>query len=262
MSATVRERSLKTKFYNFLLIFVGILNISYVLFGFSLGWSFYFGLKLILLLGVILLVHGVLRASSQNYKKSYINKIINVGILAAVFFIIAMEAIINYGAIFNNTNNIDYVYVLGAGIIEDRPSLELKSRLNKTIEFINHNKSVKKIVLCGGKGVDEKFTEAYVMEKYLLEHGIDRNILIKEEQSTTTYENIKYATGIIENIDKNANKKIALVSNYFHVFRAKLIAGKMGLKVTGLAAETPLYIIPNHHIREYFAIMKCLFFEQ
>lgn len=153
------------------------------------------------------------------------------------------------------------VYILGAGIIEDRPSLELKNRLDKTIEYINHNKQVEKIVLCGGKGVNEKFTEAYVMEKYLLSHGIDRNMIIKEEQSTTTYENIRFATEIIENIDKNPNKKIALVSNYFHVFRAKLIAGRLGLRATGLAASTPLYIIPNHHAREYFAIVKYLFIE-
>lgn len=261
MRSTVRERFSKTRFYNFLLIFAGILNISYILFGFSLGWGFYFGLKLILLFGIILLIHGVLRTASHKYKKSYINRIVNTGILAAIFFVIVMEAIISYGAIFNNANNVDYVYILGAGIIEDRPSLELKSRLNKTIEYIDHHKNVKKIVLCGGKGADEKYTEAYVMEKYLLGHGIDENILIKEEQSTTTYENIKFATDIIENIDKSPDRKIALVTNYFHVFRAKLTAGKIGLKVTGLTAETPLYIIPNHHVREYFAIIKCLLFE-
>lgn len=261
MITTIKEKPPKARSYNLLLILFGVLNVSYILFAFSLGWGFYFGLKVILLFGVILLVHGGLRAISARYKKSLTNKVLNVGIFVVVFFIILMEVIINYGAIINNTNNVDYVYILGAGIIEDRPSLELKYRLNVTIEYMSKNKSVKKIVLCGGKGIDEKFTEAYVMEKYLLSHGIDENKLIKEEQSTTTYENIEFATRIINNIDENANKKIALVSNDFHVFRAKLIASKIGLNVTGLAAETPLYIIPNHHVREYFAIVKCLFFE-
>lgn len=260
MGTRNREKSFKAKLYNFLLIFAGILNISYILFGFSLGWGFYFGLKVIFLFAVLLLAHGILRARSHSYSKSFINKIVNVGILTVIFSIIVMETAMNYGAIFNNTDDVDYVYILGAGIIDDMPSLELENRLDRTIEFMKQNKDVKKIVLCGGQGADEKFTEAYVMEKYLLEHDVDAKLLIKEEKSTTTYENIKFANEIIENIDGNSNKKIALVSNHFHVFRAKMIAGKMGLKVTGLVAPTPLYIIPNHHIREYFAILKFLLF--
>ncbi|KNY27170.1 YdcF family protein [Pseudobacteroides cellulosolvens] len=259
MGTKAKEKYSKTILYNYLLVFAGLLGISYVIFGFSLGWGFYFGLKIILIFGVMLLAHGVLRINMYNYIRSFINKIVNMGILAALIFIVVMEVTISYAAIFNNTKHVDYIYILGAGIIEDRPSLELKYRLDKTIEYINKNKDVKKIVLCGGKGTDEKFTEAYVMEKYLLSNGIDRKILIKEEKSSTTYENIKYATGIIDNIDKNSDRKIALVSNDFHVFRAKLIADRIGLNLTGLAAATPIYIIPNHHVREYFAIIKCLF---
>jgi len=254
-----KEKSSKSRVYNFLLVFGGVLSISYVIFGFSLGWSFYFGLKIISLIGAILLVHGLLRINSCNYIGSFVDRLVNVGILAVLIFIVAMEVIISYGATFNNADNVDYIYILGAGIIEDRPTLELNYRLDKTVEYITKNKNVKKIVLCGGKGTDEKFTEAYVMEKYLLSIGIDKKMLIKEEKSTTTYENIKYASEIIEKIDNNFDKKVALVSNDFHIFRAKLIADKMGLKLTGLTAPTPIYIIPNHHVREYFAIIKCLF---
>lgn len=169
-----------------------------------------------------------------------------------------METAINYGAVFNNTQGVEYVYILGAGIIDDVPSAELKYRLDKTIDFIKQNKDIKMIVLCGGQGTDERYTEAYVMEKYLLEHGVDANMLIKEERSTNTYENIRFAHDIIEDLDNNPDKKIAVVTNYFHVFRAKSIARKMGINATGLTAATPLYIIPNHHIREYFAIVKFL----
>lgn len=261
MRTTTKRKFSKAGVYSFLMMLAGILSISYILFGFSLGWGFYFGLKMIFLFGIILLVHGGLRFISRKYRKGFVNKIVNTGVFTMVFFMVAMEALMGHGAVVNNTDHVDYVYIPGAGIIEDRPSLELKSRLDKTIEYIKQNRGVKKIVLCGGKGTDEKFTEAYVMEKYLLGHGIDGDKLIKEEKSTTTYENIQFATAMIENIDKNSDKRIALVTNYFHVFRAKLIAGRMGLKVTGVTAATPLYIIPNHHVREYFAIVKCLLFE-
>lgn len=97
------------------------------------------------------------------------------------------------------------------------------------------------------------------MEKYLLEHGINKNMIIKEERSTTTYENISNANSIITQREVGQrNNKIAICTNDFHLFRAKFIARDMGFEVSGLPSKTPLYIIPNHHVREYFAIIKSL----
>ena len=239
-------------------IAIGLLNLSYIVFGFILGWGFYFGLRVLALLGALFLAHGLLLRCNAPYRASFMAPAMKLFVAASLLFVLVMESIIAYGVFSRDTKNIDYVFVLGAGIFEDRPSGELRYRLDETIEYIQENPNVKGIVLCGGKAENRDFTEAYVMEQYMLSRGVDRNLLIKEERSTTTFENILFAREIIEEIDQIADRKIALASNYFHIFRARLIARRLGLEACGLAAETPLYIIPNHHIREYFAIIKSL----
>lgn len=248
------------KYFNKFLIVIGILSILYCFLGLSLGWGFYFGLKVILTSGILLLFHGLLRSYNYSYKNSLVGKLISLGIIVSFLSCIIMEGCILTGAYINDTQDLDYILILGAGIIDDRPSLELKYRLDKAINFIEKDSSIKKVILCGGIGRGKEFSEAYVMEKYLLSHGLNKDILIKEEQSTSTYENIKYAKEAIEIIDSRDNIKIAISSNDFHLFRAKHIAKNLGFKATGLPSKTPLYIIPNHHVREYFAIVKTILF--
>ncbi|WP_432665922.1 YdcF family protein [Wukongibacter baidiensis] len=244
--------------YNSLIIAIGVLCILYCFFGLSLGWGFYFGLKVILALGVILLVHGFLRKYNNLYIRSNVEKLVNIGIIIILISFIIVESMIITGAYVNDTKDVDYILILGAGIIDDRPSLELKYRLDTVIKFTKESNYNQKLILCGGKGKDEKFSEAYVMEKYLIDHGFSKDMIFKEEKSRSTYENIKYAKDIIDIVDSRDNIKVAISSNDFHLFRAKLIARRLGFEATGLPAKTPLYIIPNHHVRECFAIIKTL----
>lgn len=242
------------KYSNNILIILGILNISYCLMGLSFGWGFYFGLKVIFSSGILLFVHGLLKIYNYSYKTSKAAKLINWGIIMSLVCFIILESLILTGAYINDLDDVDYVLILGAGIIDDKPSLELKYRLDKAINFIEENPSIKKVILCGGVGMGERFSEAYVMEKYLLSHGLNMNMLIKEEKSTSTYENIKFAKKAINIIDSRDKIKIAISSNDFHLFRAKYLAKQLGFEAAGLPSKTPLYIIPNHHVREYFAI--------
>ncbi|MFZ5969665.1 MAG: YdcF family protein [Bacillota bacterium] len=182
-----------------------------------------------------------------------------VTILVSFLFI---EMLIFIGAYVNHDDSPDYVLILGAGIKNEQPSLELRYRLDQSIAYMNRNPEIKKVILCGGIGKNEIVSEAAVMETYLLEHGINSNKIIKENESTSTYENIKNSKEIIQIIDQGEKIKVAIASNDFHLFRAKLIAKRLDLDPTGIPSKTPLYIIPNHHVREYFAIVKSFLFDK
>lgn len=256
------DTSRRRVYYNNFIIAIGILCILYCLVALLLGgWGFYFGLQVILASGILLLTHGFLRKYSNVYINSKVDRLVNIGITIAFISFIILETLIITGAYINNTDDIDYILVLGAGIVDDRPSIELKYRLDTVLEFAEEKGYDKKVILCGGKGIGENFSEAYVMEKYLIAYGFNREMLLKEEKSTSTYENIKYAKDIIEVIDSRDNIKVAISSNDFHLFRAKLIADRLGFEATGLPSKTPLFIIPNHHVREYFAIIKSIVFK-
>ena len=152
--------------------------------------------------------------------------------------------------------NLDYVIVLGSGLIRDKVPPLLKSRLDKGIEIYSQQLSKgnhTKIVVSGGQGSDELVPEAVAMKKYLLSQGIPDLDIFVEDKSTTTYENMQFSKNIMNNISKNYS--CIFVSNNYHVFRASIYARKAGLKANGVGAPTAFYFLPSALIREYIAII-------
>ena len=146
----------------------------------------------------------------------------------------------------------DYIIILGCQIKKDGTLTPLlKGRVDKALEFRNNqlketNKDLT-FIPSGGKGPDEKISEAKAMKNYLLEAGIkEKNILI-DDKSTNTYENIKFSNKLIKN--KKAN--IAYSTTNYHVLRAGLIATEQGLKLEGIGAKTKAYFWVNAFIREF-----------
>ncbi len=89
-----------------------------------------------------------------------------------------------------------------------------------------------KAVLTGGKGSDEQISEADCMYNVMVAEGIDPQRLIKEDKATDTKENFAFSMQLIG--QNGLNPDIAVVTDGFHQFRAKLIAQKQGVKVEKL----------------------------
>jgi len=115
------------------------------------------------------------------------------------------------------------VVVLGAQVRKSGPSLVLRYRLDKAIEYLDENPNTICIV-SGGKGPNEPFPEAQGMADYLKEHGIDEQRILEEPDSKTTEENIVNSKKLIS--DDNAS--VGVITNNFHMFRALQIAHKYG----------------------------------
>ena len=149
----------------------------------------------------------------------------------------------------------DCVIVLGAGLRNGVPSLVLISRLNAAIRYVETQGDIP-IIVSGGLGRGETITEAEAMFRYLRSRGIDEHNIWKEEASTNTRENMTFSLALMEEMGLDAeNTKVAIVSNEFHLFRAKVIAGKVGIDAVGIAAETPgLHLRVLYQIREAFAL--------
>jgi len=155
---------------------------------------------------------------------------------------------------------VDALIVLGAGLRNSAPSLVLRTRLNAAIRYQEERGDVP-IIVSGGLGQGETITEAEAMFRYLSARGVDENLIWKEGESTSTFENLTYSLAIMEEkgIDLE-NATVAIVSNEFHLYRAKLIAGKAGVEAVGVAAETPgTYLKFLYSFREAFAIASEVF---
>lgn len=147
------------------------------------------------------------------------------------------------------------VIVLGAGLKDGKHlSLILESRLQKALELVRRDPSLH-IIVSGGRGSDEHLSEAAAMQQYLLAHGVSSSKIQLENRSTTTQENLQFSRQLLLQQGPLPQSLVVLTSD-FHLYRAKQIALRQGLKVSGIRAQTPLWVLINYATREYFALLK------
>ena len=144
------------------------------------------------------------------------------------------------------------VIILGCKVKPSGPSLMLTTRLNAAISYLNENPS-SVCVLSGGKGADEPMSEAQAMKEWLMARGIEESRLYLEDKSTSTLENILFSREIIEK--EGLPVKVTLITNEFHQYRAKTLAGSLGTEAFGVSAKTPLYLLPTYYVRELFGLL-------
>ena len=157
--------------------------------------------------------------------------------------------------------DVDCIIILGAGLRNDAPSLILRLRLNAAIEYLETREGTR-VIVSGGIGPGETISEAEAMFRYLTARGVDENTIWKEELSTRTQENIDFSLELMREKGMDVeNITIAVVTNEFHVYRAKHIAEKAGVDAVGVAARTPsLYLRVVYFSREAFALAAELVF--
>lgn len=141
----------------------------------------------------------------------------------------------------------DFILVLGARIYDDRPSAALASRLDTAADLLLQNPDAS-LVLCGGQGPDEIMPEAHMMQQYLIARGVPAHRLLIEDQSHNTIANIAYARDKFD----LTHKKTAVVTNEFHLARARRLMQQAGLHPYGAPAPTPYRTVRAvSHLREY-----------
>lgn len=149
--------------------------------------------------------------------------------------------------------NVPYLIVLGAKVNGEEMSLSLLYRAQKALEYLKENPDTI-VIVTGGQGEGEGITEAEALNRFFSENGIDEDRILKEDRSTSTYENVKFTKELYD------IEEAVIVSNDFHLYRSIILADKVGIKGYPLAAETPRVVKTSLFIREYAAILKMKIF--
>lgn len=167
-------------------------------------------------------------------------------ILITIMTIIVLSPLlINQYVILNTTSNIiikeeyqqlkdvDYILVLGASVRRERPSPMLEDRLKKAIELYNINTQNK--ILVTGDHTKEDYDEVTIMKNYLLENNIPEEKIIMDPAGVSTYDSIF-------RVQKQLKaKKIIIVSQKYHLYRALYIANSLGIEAYGVPADDIKY---------------------
>ncbi len=238
-------------FWRIVLFIIGtILEINGILL--TLRSNFNLGNLMTLGLGAIFLAYGIW---FERVNKSF-PKWLKIALSAMLCGVIGFSGFL---LCFGFSDNVDYkedaIIVLGAAVHGDVPSVTLKGRLNKAVEYYEKNPDVV-IIVSGGMGPQENVTEAYAMEKYLVSKGVPKEKIFKEERATSTYENFLFSKEILDGYFFESYT-IAFITNEYHVYRAGGIAKKAGFKdVTHFHSNTLWHSVVTGTLRECLAVVK------
>ena len=205
-------------------------------------------------------------------KKNWFFSIISLFVLAGVLLAFWIGGLILEGSASDNISaqeQVDYVVILGCGLVGDQPNELLQSRIDTAVEFLE--KYPDSVAICtGGQGDDEPIPESTAIEKTLLKAGIPKERILKETTSKNTYENFGNAKKLIEKQEKasqedsdeesdetaKAGPRIAIVTSEFHLYRSKNLAELHGFQdPIKVAAKTPTFKLYPHFFREIAAMV-------
>lgn len=216
------------------------------------------------LAGLWVLWRLLCRWAEKNRTGKWCKRIFLVSFSVAVLVLGCLEGvIIARGEADHSDLPVDAILVLGAGVNGETPSLTLRTRINAAADYMAKHPGVP-VVLSGGQGPGEHITEAECMRRELWTNSEEWNgRCLLEDASTSTAENFAFSKEVLKEhgIDTDT-AVIGVVTNDFHMFRARLIAEREGLTVVGVPAELPWWwLTANYYVREAFALVKTLIFD-
>jgi uncharacterized SAM-binding protein YcdF (DUF218 family) len=109
------------------------------------------------------------------------------------------------------------------------------------------------LVTSGGQGPNEDVPESHAMAAYLVERGVPDEQILREDKSTTTWENLTFSRDLMAGL--RPQYRCLIVTNNFHAFRAALTARKAKVNGQVIGSPTAAYYWPTATIREFVAIL-------
>lgn len=130
--------------------------------------------------------------------------------------------------------DVDCILVLGCGVRSDgTPSPMLRDRLRRGIELYNGD-AAPKLLLSGDHG-RENYDEVNTMYAFAVAEGVPSEDIFMDHAGFSTYESMYRAKEIFQ------AKKVLIVTQTYHLYRAVYIARSLGLDAYGVDADLTGY---------------------
>ena len=177
-------------------------------------------------------------------------------LLGIVVFAVLLGQVLS-GARDDVTGDPQVMIVLGCKLEDWGPSWMLQDRLDKALDYLKDHPDLT-VVVSGGQGNNEPKAEAQGMADYLAEHGISRENMILETMSHNTWQNLSFSARHLEEAGYDIKDGVMIVSNGFHLTRARMLARRLGFEQVSVLAA-PSSHVPSRlkmYIREPTALLK------
>ena len=159
-----------------------------------------------------------------------------IAFLIVLYTIIAAVQIVQYGKVDNKTK-CDVAIVLGAATSDGEVSPVYRERINHGI-WLYENGYVDYLILTGGIGKGNEMSDAHAAKQYAIKKGVPEQVILIEEKSTITEENLEHAKAIM---DEHSLDTAIIVSDPLHMKRAMLMASDYGIDACSSPTPTTMY---------------------
>jgi len=123
----------------------------------------------------------------------------------------------------------DIIVVLGAAEYRGKPSPVLRARLDHALDLYKKGLAPR-LLTTGGAGGDPVYTEGDVGRAYLVSRGVPSEAIVVDAEGASTV----YSTAAAAEIMRRMGlKSCIVVSDGYHIFRAKRMLQVSGVKVYG-----------------------------
>ena len=151
------------------------------------------------------------------------------------------------------TGDVDCIIVLGCQVKSDGSlSHMLRDRLVTALELYNAG-AAPKLLMSGDHGQTE-YNEVGAMKKYATENGVPPADVFMDHAGFSTYETVYRAKEVFK------AKKVIIVTQEYHLYRALYIAKKLGVDAYGVSSDLNVYAGQSvRDVREILARNKDFF---
>lgn len=132
-----------------------------------------------------------------------------------------------------NDLKVDAIIVLGAAIWNNQPSPMLEDRLLEGIAL--YDKKIASKMIMSGDHRQPNYDEVNQMKSYAILKGVASEDVFMDHAGLSTYDSIYRAKEIF------GAKKVVIVSQKYHLYRALYIAKKLGIDAYGVFANPRVY---------------------
>lgn len=148
----------------------------------------------------------------------------------------------------------DCILVLGAGVRDDgSPSHMLEDRLLTGIALYK-NSTCDTLLMSGDHG-REGYDEVNTMKSFAVANGVDADRIFMDHAGFSTYDSLYRARDVF------GAKKVIIVTQEYHLYRALAIADSLGLEAVGVPADLRTYSGQmSREVREIAARVKDFFY--
>ncbi|MDA3648724.1 YdcF family protein [Saccharopolyspora indica] len=185
---------------------------------------------------------------------AFVNAVTSVLFYVSFLFVCFLLYSFVYGK-FPHKTDVDFIVVLGSGLLGSRVPPLLASRLDRGRAVFEAERARGReplLVTSGGQGPGEELPEARAMADYLIERGVPAEQVLVEDQSRTTDQNLRFSKAIMAEVKPDF--RCLVVTNNFHVMRAARIARAEKVNGQVIGSPTARYYWPSATIREFVAV--------